>query len=92
MTSLATVFAYQDDRVSALVQSSDAYDKEALRRLIACAIAYHGCRPGSFAQAYAWADLMNCFGIDVWSLPMSQALRHPLRSAILAWRFRTRKP
>lgn len=83
MVSLATISAYED--IEAVATKMGVERMEDFRRDLACLIAYHSCRGGSFASAYAYGDLMACFGIDPWGLSAKFIARHPIL-AFQIWR------
>lgn len=85
MTSLATVGAYEDlDAVIvAWAKQNPEGDAERLRIRMACVLALHSCRDGSFAQCYAWEDLMQSLYIDTY--PMPSFRHHPRLWCVVAW-------
>lgn len=88
MVSLATFTAYEE--LEPIIAQLGCEHPDDLRRDLACLLAYHSCRDGSFAQAYAYADLMECFRVDIWALPLPYVLAHPI-TAFRIWRGK-RKP
>ena len=75
-----------------IINEMGVYEPESLRRDLACLIALHSCRPGSFAYAYAHADMLHALGIgSVWELPFRFVIRHPIQSALIGWSHRKRK-
>jgi hypothetical protein len=80
---MTTIVAFED--LEPIITRLGAHDEKALRRDLACLLAYHSCRPGTFAQAYAHADLMACFGVtDPWAMSVSFILKHPITAFQMA--------
>lgn len=80
MTSLATMIAYEE--LQPIIDKIGCERPGELRKQLACLLAMHSCSGGSFALAYAWADMLLVMGIDPHGLPLSFYFQHP----IVAWR------